>query len=197
MARRVWLAALVITILGLTLWVAAQVPEQAVDPVCGMSVAKNAAKWTYEYKDTTYYFCSEGCKTKFSKEPEKYLAKKAEAKPMGGGTGMMGGGMGMMGGTNGQGKSMMGGMDGHGKGVMHGHMEAGVHGGMACPMMMDGVDRQIANTKDGVIITLTSKNPEMVKKLQEHVATMKDAMSATNKKGASEGMCAECPMKKK
>ena len=49
--------------------------DKAVDPVCGMTLSKAQAAATYEYKGTTYYFCSTGCKDAFAKEPEKYLAK--------------------------------------------------------------------------------------------------------------------------
>jgi Cu+-exporting ATPase len=46
----------------------------AVDPVCKMTVepAKAAAQSTY--KGQAYYFCAVGCKQKFDREPEKYLA---------------------------------------------------------------------------------------------------------------------------
>ena len=41
-------------------------------PVCDMGpVGKGIS---YAYKGKTYYFCSEGCKKKFAKAPEKYLA---------------------------------------------------------------------------------------------------------------------------
>jgi len=42
------------------------------DVVCNMQVdpAKPAGK--SEYKGTTYYFCSNGCKTKFDADPGKY-----------------------------------------------------------------------------------------------------------------------------
>jgi Cu+-exporting ATPase len=43
------------------------------DPVCGMDVAPETAAGKSEYKGTTYYFCSLGCKASFDKEPEKYL----------------------------------------------------------------------------------------------------------------------------
>ena len=52
--------------------------DTAIDPVCGMTVVKAAAKATLEYKGPTYYFCNPGCKDAFAKEPEKYL--KAQAK---------------------------------------------------------------------------------------------------------------------
>ena len=43
------------------------------DPVCGMSVARQSAKWTSVYEGRTYYFCGEGCKAKFDAEPERYV----------------------------------------------------------------------------------------------------------------------------
>src|SRR5512137_2146239 len=58
----------------------AQGPTTAKDPVCGMSVKIEGAKYTYDYKGTTYYFCNPGCKEAFSANPDKYLqAKPAEA----------------------------------------------------------------------------------------------------------------------
>jgi len=38
-----------------------------------MQVKKSEAKATYEYNGKTYYFCMEGCKEKFVKEPAKYV----------------------------------------------------------------------------------------------------------------------------
>jgi YHS domain-containing protein len=43
------------------------------DPVCGMTVREKPDALTYEYKGTTYYFCSSGCKRAFEKDPEKVL----------------------------------------------------------------------------------------------------------------------------
>jgi P-type Cu+ transporter len=42
------------------------------DPVCGMVIepAKAAAETTY--RGQTYYFCSQECKAKFDKDPQKY-----------------------------------------------------------------------------------------------------------------------------
>ncbi len=50
-------------------------------------------------------------------------------------------------------------------------MGGGMMGGMAGfgPMMMDGVDKKVENTKDGVVVTLSSKDPETVKMIQEHL----------------------------
>lgn len=47
--------------------------EQAIDPVCGMSVDIETAQWTSEYNGVTYYFCAPGCKRSFDSDPEKYL----------------------------------------------------------------------------------------------------------------------------
>ena len=42
------------------------------DPVCGMLVDPTADKPRLELQGHTHHFCSEGCKTKFASEPEKY-----------------------------------------------------------------------------------------------------------------------------
>lgn len=47
---------------------------RAKDPVCGMKVKKSEAAAVSEYKGKKYYFCAEGCKEKFEKDPEKYVA---------------------------------------------------------------------------------------------------------------------------
>lgn len=52
--------------------------DTAVDPVCGMKIKKSAAKATYEYNGKTYYFCMEGCKEKFVKNPENYIKEDGE-----------------------------------------------------------------------------------------------------------------------
>jgi YHS domain-containing protein len=49
-----------------------------VDPVCGMKIKKSDAKATYEYKGKIYYFCMEGCKEKFVKNPENYVKVNEE-----------------------------------------------------------------------------------------------------------------------
>jgi RND family efflux transporter MFP subunit len=48
------------------------------DPVCGMDVDQKraeAAGRKAEYKGTAYYFCSDGCKKDFDKEPGKFATK--------------------------------------------------------------------------------------------------------------------------
>ncbi len=43
------------------------------DPVCGMTVEESTAKWKWDYKGSTYYFCAKGCMVAFQKDPEKYI----------------------------------------------------------------------------------------------------------------------------
>ncbi len=164
--------------------------DTAVDPVCGMTVKKADAKATYEYKGTTYYFCNAGCKESFVKDPEKYLQKQA---PQAQGT-MMQHPQGQMmhqkmsgekaqtatcpmmaQGTKGQGMAagcpMMQGKAAGGQGMAGQGMMAG--GCCAnCPMMGKDVEKKVENRPDGVTVTLTSKDPETVKKIQEHAAKM-------------------------
>jgi YHS domain-containing protein len=45
------------------------------DPVCGMDVDPKTAAAKSEFQGVTYYFCSNGCKKAFDKEPEKYAGK--------------------------------------------------------------------------------------------------------------------------
>ncbi|MFQ5737165.1 MAG: YHS domain-containing protein [Thermodesulfobacteriota bacterium] len=47
----------------------------ALDPVCGMDIKEEDATGKVEYEGRTYYFCSEGCKEKFAKEPAKYTGE--------------------------------------------------------------------------------------------------------------------------
>ncbi len=56
--------------------------------------------------------------------------------------------------------------------MMHGAMKGrGMMGG--CPMMNKDVDFKVDYTKDGVVVTLTSKDPDTVKIIQGHAAMMK------------------------
>jgi len=56
-------------------------PDQATDPVCGMSVTIASAKHTVEHHGRTVYFCGAGCKRKFEADPEHYAAQPAEPAP--------------------------------------------------------------------------------------------------------------------
>ena len=51
----------------------AQDTVPAIDPVCGMSVDPATAKGSAVHAGKRYYFCSEGCKTRFAAAPETYL----------------------------------------------------------------------------------------------------------------------------
>jgi Cu+-exporting ATPase len=42
------------------------------DPVCGMQVKAETAKWTSEHAGRRWYFCCEGCRKKFEADPAKY-----------------------------------------------------------------------------------------------------------------------------
>jgi xanthine dehydrogenase accessory factor len=58
-------------------------PEPAIefhDPVCGMTVTVGATTPAAELDGHTYYFCCGGCRGRFIKHPERYLA----ATPIGG-----------------------------------------------------------------------------------------------------------------
>lgn len=46
-----------------------ELPEQAVDPVCGMSVDVSSAAFTAHHAGETFYFCAAGCQTTFQKNP--------------------------------------------------------------------------------------------------------------------------------
>ncbi|MGE5260892.1 MAG: heavy metal-binding domain-containing protein, partial [Actinomycetota bacterium] len=60
--------------------------DRAIDPVCGMTVDINAGKPSFEHEGHTYHFCSEGCRTKFANDPERFLDKTGEAEPLPQGT---------------------------------------------------------------------------------------------------------------
>jgi xanthine dehydrogenase accessory factor len=45
---------------------------EAKDPVCGMPVNPNEAKYVSDYQGTTYYFCCAGCKQAFDQQPATY-----------------------------------------------------------------------------------------------------------------------------
>jgi YHS domain-containing protein len=182
--------------------------DTAVDPVCGMTVVKANAKATFDYKGATYYFCSTGCKEAFAKEPEKYLEAKPQPKaamagPMGGMMHSMRQGMAASPADSAtgcacQGQCMMMGKamgmrqgSGQGMGMMPRHM------GMPGPAMVapalgplfrlygDKIEVTVENGKDGAALKITSKDPEVVKAIQvhmaEHVAMMKEMREAAAK----------------
>jgi YHS domain-containing protein len=189
--------------------------DTAIDPVCGMTVVKANAKATFDFKGQTYYFCSTGCKEAFAKEPEKYLkaqqAKGAETKaetPMGHMGMMMHGGQ-TAGTATAEAAPMHQGMPMAGRmgrmGMMHGRMGMPGRGGMGPGMgplfFLHGADVEVSveNTKDGAVLKVTSKDPEIVKAIQvhmaEHVAMMKKMKEAAAAKAQGSEACANCPMK--
>jgi len=68
-------------------------------------------------------------------------------------------------------------------------------------MMMEDVEKKVETTKDGVVITITSKNPETVKKIQEHIAAMAkreaEMMEMMKKAGDSKEIKVEIKEEKK
>jgi xanthine dehydrogenase accessory factor len=59
---------------GLTTGVAVVRRREAIDPVCDMVVDMDDAKWTFDYKDATYYFCAPGCRKAFENDPAAFVS---------------------------------------------------------------------------------------------------------------------------
>jgi len=57
-----------------------------IDPVCGMTVDPHTAKHRAEHHGHSYYFCSAGCRSKFTADPQKYLGSAKAAEPVPDGT---------------------------------------------------------------------------------------------------------------
>lgn len=55
-------------------------PTAVKDPVCGMMVDPATAKHKATYHGATYYFCSDGCRSKFMADPVKYVVTDATPK---------------------------------------------------------------------------------------------------------------------
>jgi P-type Cu+ transporter len=51
--------------------------QSVIDPVCGMSVNPHTTPHRHTYQGRPYYFCSNGCRTKFATEPARYLSPAA------------------------------------------------------------------------------------------------------------------------
>lgn len=45
------------------------------NPVCNIPIQKSTAKHVLEYEGEKVYFCCDGCKVSFEREPEKYMVK--------------------------------------------------------------------------------------------------------------------------
>ena len=146
--------------------------EAVTCPVSGKVMKKSEAEISYEYKGKTYYFCCEGCKEKFIQDPEKYTQKKAESQavytcPMHPEVKSDKPGKCPQCGMNLEKKAMMAGTGMH----MHGKMEAAEHGccNEGCVLHAEDVEVKTEKTSDGIMMKVTSKNAETVKKIQEHL----------------------------
>src|SRR5580700_2305789 len=51
-------------------------PAQAIDPVCGMTVAATAASHPLAHDGVTYYFCCTNCRRKFELDPAAYATRE-------------------------------------------------------------------------------------------------------------------------
>jgi xanthine dehydrogenase accessory factor len=51
-----------------------------INPVCGVPVDKNNPKHVIEYQGEKVYFCCDGCKVSFEKEPAKYITQPTSHK---------------------------------------------------------------------------------------------------------------------
>ena len=49
--------------------------DQAIDPVCGMTVEIATARFSTEHHGTTYYICAPGCQRAFEQDPAACLEK--------------------------------------------------------------------------------------------------------------------------
>lgn len=49
------------------------------DPVCGMPVDEERAAHTVTYRETPYWFCSEGCRAEFLRYPDEYAGSEPES----------------------------------------------------------------------------------------------------------------------
>ena len=49
---------------------------EALDPVCGMTVQRATARHVAEHDGEIYLFCSVGCRNRFVREPDAYLAAR-------------------------------------------------------------------------------------------------------------------------
>ena len=54
--------------------------KTVIDPVCGMDVIPGATDITAEIEGETYYFCAEGCRKSFVKNPDSFLCPQPARK---------------------------------------------------------------------------------------------------------------------
>ena len=63
---------------GLTMRHKVDKSKSVIDPVCGMAVSPKLMEIVATIQGQTYYFCAEGCRKAFLKEPQKFLESKQE-----------------------------------------------------------------------------------------------------------------------
>lgn len=56
-------------------------PSYYINPVCGVPVDMKHPKHVMQYGEESVYFCCDGCKIKFEKDPDKYMKARAEGLP--------------------------------------------------------------------------------------------------------------------
>jgi xanthine dehydrogenase accessory factor len=49
--------------------------QEAIDPVCGMTVATDSSR-PVRHAGADYYFCCAGCRQAFDKDPDAYLKRE-------------------------------------------------------------------------------------------------------------------------
>jgi len=181
-----------------------QTDETVTCAVEGKEMKKSEVKITHEYKGKTYYFCCAGCKEAFIKNPEKYTQKKADMKeiytcPMHPdvksdkpgkcpkcGMKLVKKMMPMKHMQREKQEKHMHGEEQEPGHMMH--MKAKEHMMQmeakekpCCPMMdmlsSKDIEMKLENLKDGVAVKITSKNADVVKKIQEMAAKMKTMCS--------------------
>lgn len=194
---------LALTALVVMIGVAQQQSDETVTcPVSGKVMKKAEAGANAEYQGKTYYFCCEGAKAKFLKDPAQFTQAKLEAGvkyvcPMCKGVE-----------SDKPGKCPKCGMDlvkkeaakavksccgGHDQAVKQekkceeadckeggegcAKMKAKAAEGCACPMCSSDVEIKVENVKDGIVVTMTGKTAEQVKAIQDHAAKMKEHLA--------------------
>ena len=58
-----------------------ETPSYYINPVCGVPVDMKHPKHVVQYGDETVYFCCDGCKIKFEKDPDKYIKARDAGLP--------------------------------------------------------------------------------------------------------------------